>query len=613
LLSFDNFKLELDPKTTIIVGPNGAGKSNVLRVLDLVILGLQFAEVHSQDANAVMQSVLETRFCGREGIIRIGLDLAITEDHEKDLITSFMQSAIYTALVGPLAGGPENLAIAQWISREVTSERLTALLQGCLRLTHPEQDDGQWEATYEFSVDGIPYLWHLGFTSLGGVLVRAHRPNPAVHPTIRPLVDRLLGGPQTQPPNAPNGPFSLEALLPVDDEGVQFQAEPRGTPLPTPHRLFASRHGLDPISSNRSYTLGFTFLSVLRRGIIRISDSRLLPGHPALLPANLQGPASDADLPAHLFALKNSPSPTDRARYKRICALFKLLARGRTLDVGHRPPPRQDEPPIARVSASPRFEVPIEFAGSGAWELLLLASTLVQPAGSLLVLDEPGSSLHPTLQRTFLDHVKDQPGQVAIVTHSPYLLPLHPGSGGAALIRIARVGRASKRWRITPQALGSMAPKLVAKGNPGIPFAERVVLCEGQVDVAVISVVAERLSLRVAEANVLVVDCGGRDSIPAYIAFCAALGISLLTVMDGDASKALIDPSVRDKAQAVVDAVHDARGVAKLVAFSEDVERAFGLQRKNRAALLRAANNVRLDVGEPGDLALALKSFLRRR
>jgi predicted ATP-dependent endonuclease of OLD family len=158
-----------------------------------------------------------------------------------------------------------------------------------------------------------------------------------------------------------------------------------------------------------------------------------------------------------------------------------------------------------------------------------------------------------------------------------------------------------------------MAPKLVAKGNPGIPFAERVVLCEGQVDVAVISVVAERLSLRVAEANVLVVDCGGRDSIPAYIAFCAALGISLLTVMDGDASKALIDPSVRDKAQAVVDAVHDARGVAKLVAFSEDVERAFGLQRKNRAALLRAANNVRLDVGEPGDLALALKSFLRRR
>jgi hypothetical protein len=83
--------------------------------------------------------------------------------------------------------------------------------------------------------------------------------------------------------------------------------------------------------------------------------------------------------------------------------------------------------------------------------------------------------------------------------------------------------------------------------------------------------------------------------------------------MDGDASKALIDPSVRDKAQAVVDAVHDARGVAKLVAFSEDVERAFGLQRKNRAALLRAANNVRLDVGEPGDLALALKSFLRRR
>ena len=40
LLSFDEFRLTVDSRFTVLVGPNGAGKSNLLRLPDLVTTGL---------------------------------------------------------------------------------------------------------------------------------------------------------------------------------------------------------------------------------------------------------------------------------------------------------------------------------------------------------------------------------------------------------------------------------------------------------------------------------------------------------------------------------------------------------------------------------------------
>jgi ABC-type glutathione transport system ATPase component len=52
-------------------------------------------------------------------------------------------------------------------------------------------------------------------------------------------------------------------------------------------------------------------------------------------------------------------------------------------------------------------EIPIEFAGADAWEALVLASALAEPAASIVVLDEPAVALHPSLQRQLGAHLYD--------------------------------------------------------------------------------------------------------------------------------------------------------------------------------------------------------------
>jgi len=111
------------------------------------------------------------------------------------------------------------------------------------------------------------------------------------------------------------------------------------------------------------------------------------------------------------------------------------------------------------------------------------------------------------------------------------------------------------------------------------------------------------------DANVLAVDCGGRDSVPAYSSFCGKLGIRHLVVVDGDSSKQG-DASILRKVNAVRASVADAAALARLFEFSEDIEHAFGLSVKSHDNLLEAALVASLDRDEPGQLAAELRAFV---
>jgi predicted ATP-dependent endonuclease of OLD family len=153
-----------------------------------------------------------------------------------------------------------------------------------------------------------------------------------------------------------------------------------------------------------------------------------------------------------------------------------------------------------------------------------------------------------------------------------------------------------------------MARKLLAKRNNGLPFAERVILAEGQDDVDVVHVLAERLSLPTTEANVAVADCGGKTNLPDYSLLCRRLGIPHLVVMDADASKGARDAHLAKRTQAVRDAV--AANGGELIEFAENIETAFGLEHKDHERLIEAADSVDPDLGEPGELSAALRRFL---
>lgn len=128
-------------------------------------------------------------------------------------------------------------------------------------------------------------------------------------------------------------------------------------------------------------------------------------------------------------------------------------------------------------------------------------------------------------------------------------------------------------------------------GNAEGLFADRVILCEGQDDVAAVRILFDKARIDPEASSVSVLDCGGRDNLPDYITMLDALQIVLYVVSDGDASKAIETPEVAKRVQAV----EEAAGGDRLFLFDEDIEHALGTtkQRPNLphiAALVRQMN-----------------------
>jgi predicted ATP-dependent endonuclease of OLD family len=116
-----------------------------------------------------------------------------------------------------------------------------------------------------------------------------------------------------------------------------------------------------------------------------------------------------------------------------------------------------------------------------------------------------------------------------------------------------------------------MALKLRQTGNERIVFSSQVILCEGTSDQAGIRALAEASHIELDENNVAIVDCDGRDNIPAYARFCSALGLKYLAVQDGDASKSAAQTGV----EAVRRAVNES-DLGALFEFPENIETSLG-------------------------------------
>jgi hypothetical protein len=233
---------------------------------------------------------------------------------------------------------------------------------------------------------------------------------------------------------------------------------------------------------------------IFRRALVQTSDTRLLPsGGISWSSSELAlGTGAEVRLPELLLRLKNG-DPRERLRYQRIRGLFTEFTQGRCAEVrliqvqqprdreGQVPPPTQGTAIWVTVNSSSDStgsdpEVPIEFAGAGAWEALVLASVLGEPSASVVVLDEPAVALHPSLQRQLGAHLLDAPAQFLVITHSSELLPL----ADATDVRLVRLDRddknATRAWPVDEKCRAKMARKLMAKGNERLPFAWRTVL-----------------------------------------------------------------------------------------------------------------------------------------
>ncbi len=628
VLSFGDFRLDLDRRLTAIVGPGGAGKSNLLRLIELCRRAIESADNDSRDLRAFMAAFLAARHIGypfRAAEVRVGFEF--TDPAERALIVAFVRAAFVGHILGTWTL-QDTSELDDWAVREITEDTLAPLMRGEIVVSHPGTEDGVWQCAVEFTAAGHDedehrYQWGV----LGGARDSLVRAGDAGRLQVIDVATGLTGGPPpggNNPPGAPEGPFSLLDLLPHEEHAVRCALDLK-LPPPEAHRRFAELAGISLTSGDagRHLSLARPFAVIFRRTVLQTSDSRLLPSQRHGWSGGTQTlvPGGEGRLPDMLFRLKMG-TPPERLRYQQIRTLFARFTQGRSLEVTliqvapELPPPGSGQAipapeivPLVMVTVGAtqpggqdvQPEVPIEFAGAGAWEALVLASVLAGDA-SVVMLDEPAVALHPTLQHQVRTYLQNAAAQFVIITHSAHLLPLAPDLDDVQIIRFDRDdSKATVPFVLSEARRQKMTRKLRAKGNQNLPFAWRAVLCEGETDVEAVTCLAERLNLDLHELNVAVADCGSRDNLPDYIRFCGELGLRYLAVMDGDAATAAADPSVAANAQAVRDAAHD-NPAGTLREFPEDFETTLGVAKKKPSLMPDAIQKAPLDETGPAEL-----------
>ena len=600
VLSFDRFELALSERVTFIVGPNGAGKSNLARLLAICLRAIEGGDGDTDDVNRLLASFLAARHVGSQSPgIEARVAVRLTDMAEQELVTQFVR-ALATDAISEEEPDADLEDLDTWANAEITEDKLQPLMKGEIVAAHPGTGDGYWQCAYEFTAPGHDKVEHrYRWTLLGqGDIFDVDAPAREMEDGVE-MATQVAGALKSV---GPTGSFDLLHLLPPPGQAVTNCSFPLNQFRSVPRRRFTEMAGLPLASADgqRKVSLATVLRVVLRRALVQTSDTRLVPsGGISWSSSDLSlGAGAESRLPEMLLRLKNG-DPSERIRYQRIRDLFTEFTQGRGCEVRliQAQQPAQDGQGTTAIqvpaiwvtvdigagSAELAPEVPIEFAGTGAWEALVLASVLGEPSASVVVLDEPAVALHPSLQRQLGAHLLTAPAQFLVITHSAELLPLANASD-VCLVRLDRDGKnATRAWAVDESCRVKMARKLAAKGNERLPFAWRAILCEGEDDVEAIMTLAEQMSIDLRRRNIAIADCGGRDNLPDYIWFCAELGLKYLAVMDADSSK----PDALLKAQAVRVAVRTRQG-GELTEFPENLEATFSVV-KQKPSLVPAA------------------------
>lgn len=235
-------------------------------------------------------------------------------------------------------------------------------------------------------------------------------------------------------------------------------------------------------------------------------------------------------------------------------------------------------------AASPVLAV--DRLGDGYRSLLRLAilRTYVDLASearpAVFLVEEPEAYLNPHLRRHFagtLRTLAERGNDVLLTTHDAAFVSLcdYP-----TVMRVVKTGASSRTHRCTASldfAYERLVQKLRRGGNSEMFFAAKVILCEGQDDVAAIRALLERREIDPDALNVSVLDCGSRDNLPDYVRLADELHIDALVITDGDASKAKQDDGTAKKVAAV-----EAVASERMVRFEEDIETALDTTKRSR-------------------------------
>ncbi len=548
LLSFDTLDLSLGDGLTVVVGPNGSGKTNVVRVLDLVNKLVDWSDQRSRSASAVpspqetglasyVQAMHNDPPLGTPIDVRVSVEW--TSHAERERIVGFVRAAVLATLVeeSHASQEPMKATLSTWVLGGIDETKLAPLFKGVLAFRHPGYENATWEARYEFEHDGRAYDWLLySQNSWDNIVPRSAEELQDVAVTTTSLWQALFGQPAntTTPPTLPDPLPQFEfgrLCLPAGQRLTSLVIRVgTGTfsDLHEPFRAAANQLGF-PASgaSPTSYGLARVLRICVREGLVILGEQFRGLGIGTAVPwrAGIYGwealarptpPWDPGFLPLRLFQLKNGATVGDRQAFAAIQREFRRLAPGRSFDVTFTAanilvdtaaPLGPGQVVLASGEAEethgsnitvvvwrdtaddePRRERPIQLFGAGTWEALVLAEALASSAGRLTVLDDPASTLHPTWQTVLRGAIRDAPGQVLLVTHSPSLVPMETSDDLRRLVRMSNETKSSRPHRLGESPETTAAARMtrafaLSTDARALLFCRGAVLVSGETEV----------------------------------------------------------------------------------------------------------------------------------
>ncbi len=576
-LSFDDLSLTLGPELTVLVGPNGAGKSNVIRALELVRLAVAFAT--GQDQAAVQRlatfDAARRAAAAPDGRTSVTVGVEFDSADERRLIGDFVRAATVSGLARESGSRQVTAEVLRWIDDRISDDVFGSLLAGDLIVDVPRYPDDPWGVTYQFAVDGATFAVDL----TGGLGAIRHTDDARRDGLQHISIGGRLGLQADVVDSAQ--PFSLARVLPEPGQVTGLSVEPQpGQPLPEGLRRFHASVGTNTRAGlPRTYGLASVLSLALLRGITILSEVRLPPR--SLFPAA----ASDGDdrswLPLRLFELKNGDADA-RQRFEAVRAMYSELVGGPPFDLAaaHETPDEQSGDSQLRVNLvvpGPTRDIPIEFAGNGAWEAVALSTALADRKHRVVALDEPAVNLHPVAQRRLLSRLlQEEAGQSIAVTHSPYLVPVGSRGQLAQIVRIDRTAGVS-RFHFLERDVGGARSAWVKEladsaDARGMLFAAGVILLEGDTELGALAVWFDRCTTAhrcgsLEQLNVSLVNVGGDRNFRTFIEICRRFGIPWAAVCDG----AALDSSRANSEQILRQLVAAEAGDDELASWLQDV------------------------------------------
>jgi len=265
-----------------------------------------------------------------------------------------------------------------------------------------------------------------------------------------------------------------------------------------------------------------------------------------------------SNLAEFLFSLRNSSNYSDRKKYEDISNGFESMFENQKLSVDvilhYETDPRSNRwndkesrsplyPKIIILDRKLDKHLPLDQVGAGVREVLYLLTTSYGVKNSVILLDEPGVNLHPSILQTLMRKLEnsENENQFLITTHSPELVYYEMFEGSGDVIYVKKPEEESIVEVLSPENkawFNENRSKFKHQIDPRIFFGKCIILTEGESDRNLTGIIqhfeSEENEYDLTSHDVVLTSIGSKFNFEKYQKLLQAYSIDYVILADAD-------------------------------------------------------------------------------